>query len=478
MVVMEGERTWYEGAAGANQHPNSPLPSANTQHHQESSGAEADSYFKGSAASQYFSQAAAMQSAYGGMTHARIAESQMMGRAPFYSPLHSMAWGAAFGAAASAASPTSKGYSSFGYPPTPPKESPQGVDPSTPTAMHGETPYHTGEEATNTAQQSDELVDTRNIDMKPSTDHLMQSMALNYPRSKLPEGTAAGAYPAQSVSPGGVAHSHPGYYYGHSSPDLGSPVYGGYTTTGLFQPKFVDRQKSKSKTTAEGRECVNCGATSTPLWRRDGNGHYLCNACGLYYKMNGQNRPLIKPKRRLSSARREGTSCANCKTTTTTLWRRNQNGEPVCNACGLYYKLHNVERPLTMKKDGIQTRNRKLSAKSKKKRAGMADFFRTGLDGRWGMGMGMGMGSGYSFASPMSGYYHQMSPMSGMTSQFMSPSSAMSSMYMGGMGSMQSNLTSNFSSNLSSHSLTPTHSQLALGGPSTPTNGLGNSMNF
>ena len=39
---------------------------------------------------------------------------------------------------------------------------------------------------------------------------------------------------------------------------------------------------------------------------------------------------------------REGTICANCKTTTTTLWRRNNNGEPVCNACGLYHKLHNV----------------------------------------------------------------------------------------------------------------------------------------
>lgn len=43
-----------------------------------------------------------------------------------------------------------------------------------------------------------------------------------------------------------------------------------------------------------------------------------------------------------SRIQRKGTQCVNCLTERTTLWRRNSAGEAVCNACGLYYRLHRV----------------------------------------------------------------------------------------------------------------------------------------
>jgi uncharacterized Zn finger protein (UPF0148 family) len=157
--------------------------------------------------------------------------------------------------------------------------------------------------------------------------------------------------------------------------------------------------------------CSNCGTTTTPLWRRSPLGETICNACGLYFKARNTTRPVwlkrnaskrpktinpiiaprISPVPLLAPAPapppppsppptalvviqqqpKENTPaiedpacliCANCQTTTTPLWRRDESGHPICNACGLYFKLHSVHRPITMKRSTIKRRKRVTAA--------------------------------------------------------------------------------------------------------------------
>ncbi len=50
--------------------------------------------------------------------------------------------------------------------------------------------------------------------------------------------------------------------------------------------------------------------------------------------------------------------CQNCSTSTTPLWRRDEMGSVLCNACGLFLKLHGRPRPISLKTDVIKSRNR------------------------------------------------------------------------------------------------------------------------
>ncbi|KAJ2501510.1 GATA type transcriptional activator of nitrogen-regulated proteins [Coemansia sp. RSA 1972] len=151
--------------------------------------------------------------------------------------------------------------------------------------------------------------------------------------------------------------------------------------------------------------CMNCQTTSTPLWRRDpSTGSHLCNRCGLYLKTYNVMHPLIRIKHRptakrpipemddveqvprpanchppqlqLNSVQRRKRvtpkqqislgitpKCYNCGAEHTPLWRRDPADNIICNACGLYHKLHDKPRPVAMRR-AIKRRNRAVGVQS------------------------------------------------------------------------------------------------------------------
>ncbi|KAF9092873.1 putative electron transfer flavoprotein subunit [Mortierella sp. AD031] len=74
---------------------------------------------------------------------------------------------------------------------------------------------------------------------------------------------------------------------------------------------------------------------------------------------NARSRPSLPASAPASSAAGGvQPTCTNCRTTLTPLWRKDDAGEILCNACGLYYKLHHVHRPISLKRNVIRRRSR------------------------------------------------------------------------------------------------------------------------
>ncbi|TIA89885.1 hypothetical protein E3P99_01856 [Wallemia hederae] len=78
-------------------------------------------------------------------------------------------------------------------------------------------------------------------------------------------------------------------------------------------------------------------------------------------KSPSNNLNFVAPQAGINPVQDQGSAvmtCYNCKTTKTPLWRRDPEGNSLCNACGLFLKLHGVVRPLSLKSDVIKKRNR------------------------------------------------------------------------------------------------------------------------
>ncbi|KAG0775994.1 hypothetical protein G6F57_015118 [Rhizopus arrhizus] len=101
--------------------------------------------------------------------------------------------------------------------------------------------------------------------------------------------------------------------------------------------------------------CIKCQSPfRAQLFDRETN---ICEGC----KENYPKQEKIQKK--VHHQWEDNITCSNCQATNTPLWRRDEAGNTICNACGLYYKLHHVHRPRTMMNSVIKRRKRCPSKK-------------------------------------------------------------------------------------------------------------------
>ncbi|KAM0687284.1 hypothetical protein COBT_001476 [Conglomerata obtusa] len=99
---------------------------------------------------------------------------------------------------------------------------------------------------------------------------------------------------------------------------------------------IIDNMKLK-----DIKVCTNCGTKRTPSWRRSSTARkLLCNACGLYLKLHGRPRPFIisaDGKTKALQTSFDKLWCLECNTTDLVIFHESMGGIPLCKECYEFY---------------------------------------------------------------------------------------------------------------------------------------------
>lgn len=134
----------------------------------------------------------------------------------------------------------------------------------------------------------------------------------------------------------------------NSQPPSNNPyTYGDFYannyTKNSFSPQEYEymasiRMQKEARRKPKIRVCTNCSTTNTPSWRRSKDGRLLlCNACGLYAKLHGRPRPFSKSIDGRTKALKphfERFTCYNCRLSGPKLFIQSNNGMLICRQCG------------------------------------------------------------------------------------------------------------------------------------------------
>ena len=155
----------------------------------------------------------------------------------------------------------------------------------------------------------------------------------------------AAAAAAASMGAGGM-HSTGGKGNGFTSSATGSPEPGSATGSSQEGAAAANRSAGQRRSSLSGNNTRKMSASTVAA---SGNNHArkksVGNGSSAMPPVERNNSTPEMPSSVSAGGNLDGddgqTMCTNCSTTTTPLWRRNPEGQPLCNACGLFFVSSN-----------------------------------------------------------------------------------------------------------------------------------------